>query len=121
MVKRFKGVVAVNQVSLTVGVGEILGIIGPNGASKTTLMNVINGIRRSESGQVFFNGIDLAGLEVHQIARLGIARTFQIPRIFRRLSVLDNVVASGFKKGGRDRALELLSFVRLSARGANYA
>lgn len=121
VVKSFKGVLALNSVSLSVGSGEMLGVIGPNGAGKTTLINVINGIYKPDSGQILFNGIGLNQLSVHQIARLGVARTFQIARIFRRLSVLDNLLASSFEREAKERALMLLDFVGLLDKRDQYA
>lgn len=89
--KHFGGLAAVNQVDLNVVDSEILGLIGPNGAGKTTLFNVITGFFPPTSGQVLFDGRDITGLKAHEIARLGISRTFQASTLFMKLSVLDNV------------------------------
>jgi len=89
--KHFGGLAAVNQVDLNVVDSEILGLIGPNGAGKTTLFNVISGFFPPTSGQVIFDDRDITGLKAHEIARLGISRTFQASTLFMKLSVLDNV------------------------------
>jgi len=89
--KYFGGLAAVNEVDLNVGDSEILGLIGPNGAGKTTLFNVISGFFPPTSGQVIFDDRDITGLKAHEIAHLGISRTFQASTLFMNLSVLDNV------------------------------
>ncbi|HIP85920.1 MAG TPA: ATP-binding cassette domain-containing protein, partial [Pyrodictium sp.] len=92
--KRFGGVVALAGVSISVYEGERLAIIGPNGSGKTTLFNVITGYVKPDKGRVSFDGQDITGKKPYQIARLGIARTFQIVRPFANLTVEDNVVAA---------------------------
>ena len=89
--KRFGGFLAVNQVSFEVRQGEILGLIGPNGSGKSTTFNLIAGTLRPTAGSIRFEGEDITSLAAHTICRLGIARTFQIPRPFRKLSLLENV------------------------------
>jgi branched-chain amino acid transport system permease protein len=89
--KAFSGVQALSSVDLEVRRGEILGLVGPNGSGKSTLINVVSGHYRLDGGSVRFEGRDLAGLPAHRIARGGIARTYQIPRPFAHLSVLENV------------------------------
>lgn len=89
---RFGGLVAVNKVSLELQQGDLFGLIGPNGAGKTTCFNLITGVYRPGSGEVRFDGKRVSGLAPHQIARLGIARTFQNIRLFGSLTVLENVV-----------------------------
>ena len=89
--KAFRGVQALAGVDLEVRRGEILGLVGPNGSGKSTLINVVSGHFRPDSGRIVFEGCDLAALEAHRIARTGIARTYQIPRPFAHLSVLENV------------------------------
>jgi branched-chain amino acid transport system ATP-binding protein len=88
---RFGGLVAVDKFSLTVAPGELVGVIGPNGAGKTTVFNLISGVYRASAGSIRFDGAELVGREPHEIARLGIARTFQNIRLFRDATVLDNV------------------------------
>lgn len=89
--KHFGGLKAVNEVSMEVNQGEILGIIGPNGAGKTTFFNLITGTYRLTSGKILFNGEDVSGLSPEKMARLGMARTFQNIKLFKFLSVLENV------------------------------
>ncbi|WP_096666669.1 branched-chain amino acid ABC transporter ATP-binding protein/permease [Polaromonas sp. AET17H-212] len=89
--KAFKGVQALDGVSLQVHEGEILGLLGPNGSGKSTFINVVSGHFPATGGQMFFEGRQLAGLEAHSIAQAGIARTYQIPRPFAHLTVLQNV------------------------------
>ncbi|HWA08263.1 MAG TPA: ABC transporter ATP-binding protein [Opitutaceae bacterium] len=97
---RFGGLTAVNAVDLAVGPGELVGLIGPNGAGKTTVFNVITGVYPPTDGTAAFAGHDLAGRAIHQIAALGIARTFQNIRLFGNLSVFDNVrVACNLHRG----------------------
>ncbi len=87
----FDGTAALTRVSLSVMPGECLGLIGPNGAGKTTLLNVISGLARPRSGRVTLFGRPLLGLRAEQVAQAGVARTFQSPRLFTRLTVEENV------------------------------
>src|ERR1700728_1636222 len=89
--KRFGGFVALENISLTVGPGERVGLIGPNGSGKSTLVNCICGTLRNEAGSVRFDGHPLEGASTHQRTRRGLARTFQLPRPFASLSLLDNM------------------------------
>jgi len=89
----FGKVVALNGVSLEVRDGEILAIIGPNGAGKTSFLNCVAGFYTPDSGQIFFQGKDITGFSPHRRARLGIGRTFQGIQLFKRMSVLDNILA----------------------------
>lgn len=91
---RFGGILALNQVSFDVHEGEIVAIIGPNGAGKTSLLNCLNHFYHPEKGQILFEGHDLTRLRPHQIARLGIARTFQHTALYTGLSTLDNLMAA---------------------------
>jgi branched-chain amino acid transport system ATP-binding protein len=90
--KSFGSVRAIADVSLTVEEGEALGIVGPNGAGKTTLLNVVSGTMRADSGRVVFAGRDITRLPGHEHCRVGIARTFQIPRPFGGLTAFENVL-----------------------------
>jgi len=89
--KRFGGLVATWGVDLDVQEGEILGLIGPNGAGKTTLFNLLSGALSVDSGTIRFKGEDITRLKPHEIARRGIARTFQSVKIFSKISVFDHV------------------------------
>jgi branched-chain amino acid transport system ATP-binding protein len=91
MSKRFGGLLAVDSVSLNIKRGEVFALIGPNGAGKTTLFNCVTGLYQPTSGNVMFDGKDITGSKPHQVARLGIARTFQNIRLFDFMSALDNV------------------------------
>src|SRR5437588_4825502 len=121
--KRFGGFSALNAVSFEVREGEILGLIGPNGSGKTTAFNCIAGALTLTAGSITFRGEELAGLTPDAICHRGIARTFQIPRPFRKLSILENVaVAAHFgaarrtdEAAARQRAREILALVGLPA------
>jgi len=91
--KTFGGLVAVDRVSFEVEDGEILGLIGPNGAGKTTLFNLVTGIERPDSGKIEFMEKDVTGLRPHQVAQLGVGRTFQTIRLFKNMTVLENVMS----------------------------
>jgi len=90
--KRFGGLQALEDVSFSIGKGEIYGLIGPNGAGKTTLFNVLTGVYAADAGAFVFDGASLARHAPHEIARAGIARTFQNIRLFANLSALENVM-----------------------------
>jgi branched-chain amino acid transport system ATP-binding protein len=104
--KRFGGFLAVNQVSFAAREGEILGLIGPNGSGKSTTFNLIAGNLRPTAGSIRFEGAEIGSLAAHTICRRGIARTFQIPRPFRKLSLIDNVALAAHygAAGGISRA-----------------
>lgn len=134
--RRFGGLVAVNEVSFDVQENEIFGVIGPNGAGKTTLFNTITGLIAPSSGKVIFGGQEITNRRPHQIAKCGIARTFQNIRLFSELSALENVAiarhlrtTTGLTNGvlglsptpkeekeTYDRAYDLLDLVGLSDR-----
>jgi ABC-type branched-subunit amino acid transport system ATPase component len=134
--KSFGGVRAVRDVSFEIPAGAVFAIIGPNGAGKSTMLNLMSGVYQPDSGSLSFDGTDLAGLPAHRRVRLGIARTFQKIRLFRQLSVLDNVIAgfhvhhdvsawqylihgAAFRRDNarcRTEAMELLAFVGLAPR-----
>jgi branched-chain amino acid transport system ATP-binding protein len=101
LVKRFGGFTAVNNISFKLEEGEILGLIGPNGSGKSTIFNMLSGTLAPTAGSIRFHGREIAGRPPHRIINQGIGRTFQIPRPFRRLSLLDNVVLAGFYGAGR--------------------
>jgi branched-chain amino acid transport system ATP-binding protein len=123
LTKRFDGFLAVSQVSFEVREGEILGLIGPNGSGKSTTFNLISGALRPSGGSIRFGDREIAGASAHAVCRMGIARTFQIPRPFRRLSILENVMLAAYysQAGGvsraeaKRRAEEALALVGLPA------
>lgn len=93
LTKHFGGVVAVDHLSFELRENEILGIIGPNGSGKTTTLNCINGIYRGEEGTISFEGQSIQSRPVHEISRFGIGRTFQVPKIFRKMTIVENLLA----------------------------
>ena len=101
IVKRFGGVVAVDGLSLAVGRGEIRGLIGPNGSGKTTTVNVLSGLHRLDAGEIHLDGRRVDRLRPHEIAAQGVARTFQIPKLFGNMTVLDNVLLPGHAERAR--------------------
>ena len=121
LTKAFGGLIAVNDLSFRVEEGELFGLIGPNGSGKTTVFNLINGYYPITSGTISFQGKELNGLPTWKICKLGIGRTFQIVKPLRRMTVLENVMASAFnqtaKQGeSRDKALQVLEFCELIKR-----
>ena len=91
LTKRFGGFTALNRVSLSVRAGERFGLIGPNGSGKTTLINCVSGSLFADGGRILFEGRDIGGLPPHQRTRLGIVRSFQIPKPFTSMTVLENL------------------------------
>lgn len=111
--KYFGGVRALESVSLTVKEGELVGLIGPNGSGKTTLINVVTGYYAPDSGKIYLSGRNVTGMRPHEIASLGVARTFQVPRVFRSMTVTENLMAAlaynrEARKGAEERAEWLL-------------
>jgi len=100
LTRRFGGFTAVNAISFSVRRGEIVGLIGPNGSGKTTTFNLISGTLAPNAGSVRFEDREIGGLQAHQVCRRGLARTFQIPRPFRKLSLRDNVALSAYYAQG---------------------
>jgi len=141
LTKVFGGLVAVNNISFTVYQDEIFGLIGPNGAGKTTLFNLITAMLPASSGELFYQGARISRLCCHQIAGVGIARTFQNIRLFGELSVLENVIIARHlhiksnlltgilglslsvseEKKSQEKALELLELIGLSDRSTEKA
>jgi branched-chain amino acid transport system ATP-binding protein len=135
LTKRFGGLTAVRDVTTSFERGQIGAIIGPNGAGKTTFFNLVSGTHRPTSGRIVFDGQDVTGLRPDQVARLGVARTFQTTHLFDQATVLDNLIvghrlrtASTFwdvlcntkrlrddERRCRDKAEEVLDFVGLSS------
>jgi ABC-type branched-subunit amino acid transport system ATPase component len=119
LVKRFGGLLVLDDVSLDVAPAQIHGVIGPNGAGKTTLFNVINGIYTANSGRITFRDRDITNAKVSKIAGLGLGRTFQVARVFNEMSLLDNMLVPTIPRelSRRDalaRALELLELAGLA-------
>ncbi len=119
--KKFGGLVAVNSVDFDIYEGEIFGIIGPNGAGKTTLMNLIVGLLPLTDGEIYFKSVKISGKKPYSIARLGIARTFQIVKPFKGMTVIENIMVGAFFGHGnytsyreaRERAEEIAKLVGL--------
>ena len=122
--KRFGSLVALNDVEFSVVEHEVLAIIGPNGAGKSTLFNVIAGLEPPTDGDVVFRGRPITGLPPHAVCRLGIAKTFQIPQLFPRLSVAENVLVAALYGHGasladaRRQSQEWLAFVGLAGKAS---
>jgi len=121
--KSFRGLKALSGVSLEVRKGEILGLLGPNGSGKSTFINVVSGHFPASGGEVRLAGRSITGLPAHRIARAGIARTYQIPRPFSQMSVLDNVAVAAMYAGsvktmgeGRREARQWLAFTHLDGK-----
>jgi len=121
LTRRFGGFTAVNAVDFELAEGEILGLIGPNGSGKSTTFNLIAGALAPTRGSIRFQGREIAGEPANKVAHHGIARTFQIPRPFRKLSLLENVALAAFygqadrpsREGAFAQAREALELVRL--------
>lgn len=122
--KAFGGVRAVDGCSFAVSRGKISGLIGPNGSGKTTTFNLLTGLTPPDGGAVIYRGENVAGLKPYQIFRKGITRTFQITRIFREMTVLENMLSvTGLDvpdRVVRERAEELMAFVNLTHLRAEY-
>jgi ABC-type branched-subunit amino acid transport system ATPase component len=99
LAKSFAGLKAVNDVSFSLRTGEILGLIGPNGSGKTTLINVVTGLLRADEGSVVVDGVETVRMPPHHVARTGLARTFQTIRLFKELTVLENVEVGAVSQG----------------------
>lgn len=118
LTKRFGGITAVDQLRFTVSKGEVLGMIGPNGAGKTTCFNLIAGAILPTAGSIRFKDTSLVGLKPHQIARLGIARTFQVMKPLKKLTVFDNVLIAAATRlrhlqEATDKARHILRVLKL--------
>ena len=118
--RRFGALAAVNDVSFSIAHGELVGLIGPNGAGKSTLYNLVAGALKPSSGEILLDGRQVAGWKPHQAARAGVARTFQIPKPYYHLSVLENVALSALLHvrrvaAARSQAHTILAEVGLAA------
>jgi len=117
--KAFGGLVALDGMSVEVEEGKIYGLIGPNGAGKTTLFNIASGFYKPDAGEVFFRGDRVTDLESHERCRRGLARTFQIPKMFPDMSVLDNILVGALSRTkavehAREEADEIVDFLGMS-------
>lgn len=123
VVKKFGEVAALDHCSFDVERGSITGLIGPNGAGKTTLFNLITGVLQPDQGHVYLNGEEITGKKPYEIARRGVGRTYQIIRIFPKMTLLENllVVGKGKEKRIMETAIELLQLVKLSDKKDGYA
>ena len=124
--KRFGGLKAVDHVSFEVAAASVLGLIGVNGSGKTTVMNCLGGLYRADGGSARLDGRELIGLTPHAIAHRGLGRTFQVPRVFRRMTLVDNLLIPVLSERVRTRELEakaehLLERVHLVELRHNYA
>lgn len=116
LTKQFGGLIAVNNIDLEVKSGEILGVIGPNGAGKTTLFSLVGGFIKPTSGRVWFDGTEITGQLPHKICQAGLARTFQMPKPFPQLTVLQNIIVGAHNRyddtdKAEDVAQEVAEFV----------
>jgi len=109
--KRYGGVQALDDVTIAADPGAITGLIGPNGAGKTTLFDIITGYARPDSGRITYGGQRLTGLSPQRISRLGVVRTFQDVRVFRHLTVLENIAVASRSRADLDRACDFLKTV----------
>ncbi len=120
VVKRFGGVVAVQGMSFDCAEAELIGLIGPNGSGKTTIINMMSGALHPDSGGIEVRGKPMAGAKAHEFAHMGVGRTFQVPRLFNRMTVLQNLMVpalsdlSSQRKRARKDALDLLEFLQMS-------
>lgn len=125
--KHFGGIHAVENLSFTLERGEILGLIGPNGSGKTTTINMVTGALRPTGGTIVVEGSDMAHSPAHLFARRGVARTFQVPRLFRRMTVLENLIVPALsdyaerRSTAEERARGVLQFLKLGHLANQYA
>ena len=123
LTKRFGGLVAVDDLPLALLPGEVRGLIGPNGSGKTTTINLLSGLYRADAGEIYLRGERIDRLRPHEIAARGVVRTFQIPKLFGNMTVLENVLIPALAALDRGpdrpraelsaRARQLLAFVAL--------
>ncbi|MEK6712055.1 MAG: ABC transporter ATP-binding protein [Nitrospinota bacterium] len=122
--KHFGGIKAVDGCTFQVPKGKISGLIGPNGSGKTTTFNLLTGVLQADGGAVYYRGENLAGLRPHEIFRRGISRTFQITRIYREMTVFENMLSASSlaipEREARRRAEALLEFVTLARLRGEY-
>ncbi|EAU39882.1 putative branched-chain amino acid transport ATP-binding ABC transporter [Fulvimarina pelagi HTCC2506] len=104
LTKTFGGIVALNGVELAFSAGELIGLIGPNGSGKTTLLNIVSGYYTADRGQITYENQPIAGTSPHKLARIGIGRSFQVTKVFRRLTVMENMLVSGLSDWSETRS-----------------
>jgi ABC-type branched-subunit amino acid transport system ATPase component len=121
VVKKFGEVVALDHCSFDIEAGSITGLIGPNGAGKTTLFNLITGVLQPDQGHIYLRGEEITHKKPYEIARKGVGRTYQIIRIFPKMTLLENLIVVGKGKKVMERAVDLLGLVKLSAKKDDYA
>jgi branched-chain amino acid transport system ATP-binding protein len=119
--KAFGGLLAVNRMNLVIEQGKIYGLIGPNGAGKTTLFNIISGFYKPESGEIFFAGENVTHLSSDQLCHKGLVRTFQMPKMFPEMSVIDNVLIGALSRTkrvglARSEAEEIINFLGMGTK-----
>ena len=125
--KHFGGIAAVDEFSAELRRGEIVGLIGPNGSGKTTTINLVAGAFRPDTGTIMLDGRDIVGQPSYAFARAGVGRTFQVPRLFRRMTVLENLMVPALtamrtsRRQAEARAREILAFVRFEHLADAYA
>jgi branched-chain amino acid transport system ATP-binding protein len=119
LLKRFGGLTALNAVDLSIVQGELVGLIGPNGSGKTTMLNIISGYYPADGGAIRYYGQSLLGKSPHQLARRGIGRSFQITKLFKKLTVLENMLVGGLsdsatkRSDAKKQAMRLLEDLKL--------
>ncbi|MDD3826296.1 MAG: ABC transporter ATP-binding protein [Anaerolineae bacterium] len=128
VVKRFGGIQALNGISLRISGNELVGLIGPNGSGKTTLVNTIGGVYQPDSGKILLNGRSIGNLQANDVVRYGVGRTFQVPRAFRRMTVMENMLVPALalypergRKVWEKRAREVLDFLTMDHLRNDYA
>ena len=127
LTKEFGGIHAVEGLSFELERGEIVGLIGPNGSGKTTTINMVTGMLKPDGGSIFVEHEEMARSPAHRFARRGVARTFQVPRLFRRMTVIENLMVPALSDpserhaGAAERARGILAFLRLEHLTNDYA
>lgn len=121
VVKKFGEVVALDHCSFDIEPGSITGLIGPNGAGKTTLFNLITGVLQPDGGHIYLKGEEITRKKPYEIARKGVGRTYQIIRIFPKMTLLENLIVVGKGRKVIERARDLLRLIKLEEKKDDYA
>jgi branched-chain amino acid transport system ATP-binding protein len=121
LTRHFGGLTAVDDLSFTMGQGEIVGLIGPNGAGKTTCFNMVSGALRPSSGTIAFKGRTINGMKAHEVCKLGVTRTFQVVQPFPEMTALENVMIGSFVRYGttshaREKAAKVLETIGMESK-----